>query len=111
MTTSTLLATLVGNAFGSTPRADAITVAQTYFDTVDGDSNGEDLATAMLAHAILLNQRQAEKGRTDGSIAVLNIDQLVTPEMERLLNKSKASTFYDFITYQQPSSSKHWSMP
>ncbi len=108
MTVAADLNTLVGTAFGTTPKADTVTLAKKYFGIADGDGDNQELATAMLAHAILLNRRQAEKGRTDNTIAVLNIDELVTPEMERLLNKDKKSTSYNIINYKPLSGNQHW---
>ncbi|MCH8905455.1 MAG: hypothetical protein IH840_00070 [Candidatus Heimdallarchaeota archaeon] len=111
MTTSSFTSSIVGLAFGSSLRSDAITTAEAYFGTASTSDESEQLATAMLAAAILLNQRQTEKGMTDSTVAVLNIDQLVTPEMERLLNKSRASTFFSIIGTQQIASHLHWSNP
>lgn len=108
MTTATLLSSLVGNAFKSGLQSTAIETAQTYFDTSDGDSDGKDMATAMLAHAILLNQRQAEKGTTDNTIAVLSIDQLVNTEMQSLLNNANVDDF-EFYDYKHPGTSNVWS--
>lgn len=108
MGTSTDLDTLVGNAFSPTAKTAAIALANKYFATADGDSDGEDLATAMLAHAILLNKRQAERGNVEISITAMNIDELVTPEMERLLNKPVKPTFYEVIR-TLPLPNRHWS--
>jgi len=102
MTTETDLTTLGGSSFSSTKRTAAIALANKYFGTTDGDSDGDDLATAMLALAVMLNQRQADKGKTDPSIAVLNIDQLVTPEMLSLLTTDTVPTNYDILSYKQP---------
>lgn len=102
MTTETDLTTLGGLSFNSNRRTAAIALANKYFGTTDGDSDGDDLATAMLALAVMLNQRQADKGKTDPSITVLNIDQLVTPEMLSLLTRDTIPINYNIIKYQQP---------
>lgn len=105
MSTESDLLTMCGPGFSSTARTGAIVVANKYFGTSDGDSDGDDLGTAMLAMAVMLNERRASKGKTDPSVAVVTIDQLVTPEMTALITKNSASTRKIIINYQQPSGS------
>ena len=59
MTTATDLTTLVGSDgvnFSASQKSSAITLAQKLLGTSDGDSDLKDLATAMLAQRILMNQ-------------------------------------------------------
>lgn len=108
MTTETDLDTLTGNAFSDGKKDAAIALARKYFGTSDGESDDKDLATALLSMAVLLNRRQAEKGRTDNAIAVLNIDELVTPQMERLLVSSTKAAKLNVFNFKARDTSKHW---
>jgi len=107
MTTTTDLDTLVGNGFTTTEKSTAITLARKYLGTVEGNSDGDDLATAMLSANILNNRRKAEKSKTDNSIAPLA--DLMTKEIMSLLTNDSTGTFKQLIYYEQPSVSKHWS--
>jgi hypothetical protein len=109
MTVATDLDAIVGTGFGTTPKAEAVTLAKKYFEVTDGDGDQQELATAMLSAAILLNRRQIGKGRTDNTIAPMNLDELITSEMERLLNWDKKSTTFNIIKHNKPNTSKHWS--
>lgn len=110
MSSATHLDALAGKALTATEKSSTLAAAHAFFGTTSGDSEDEDLGTAMLAFSIGMNRRKAEKAKTDGSITVLSIEELVTPEMERLVNKTNLKTSMSFfIKHQQLSSNKHWS--
>jgi hypothetical protein len=91
MTTLTdMLDTIVGSAFAAAQKTAAIRDALLYHGLSDGDSNEKDMATALLAANILNNQRMIQAARTDNSLLsqVKSFDQLITPEIERLLTES-----------------------
>lgn len=99
MTTATILTSLVGDDgehYSSAQKSGAITVAQTYLGTSDGDSNAKDTATAMLAVAILLNRKKM------GGSDAMRLESLVTDEIRALLAEEEKATKYKIIHYKTP---------
>lgn len=97
--TSDILDTLI--TVTSTIRDAAIDSAQDYLGTDDTATGQKAAATAALAHKIILNQRSSDKAKTDSSITVRSLDELVTDEMRRMvtdaddLSSSETSFHYD----------------
>ena len=101
MTTATLLTSLVGADnlnFAATEKSSAITAAQAYLGTADGDSNAKDMATAMLANAILLNRKKLSTNPE----AATRLEKLVTPEIRALMAEDEKSDTYKIIHYKKP---------
>ena len=107
MAASGQLDTLVGSAFSPTQKTAALATAVAYTGVTADASNDSDVGLAMLAHAILLNQRRALKSKTNPSIVVKTLDQLLTKEIERLLWKPDAETkFTSIINYKTPTTTR-----
>ena len=101
MTTATHLTSLVGaDAFNftSSEKSAAITTAQAYLGTSDGDSNAKDMATAMLASNILLNRKKISTNPE----AAVGLERLVTSEIRALMAEDEKSDAYKIIHYKKP---------
>lgn len=102
MTTATDLATLCGTGFTSPEQALAITTAQKYLGTSEGESDAKDMATAFFAHAILVNRRRAESSKTNDQLIILPMSSLVTNEIRALLAEDEKAKAYTIIHYKTP---------
>lgn len=84
MTTATHLTALVGDDdqhFSSDQKSNAISLAQSFLGTSDGDSDPKDVATAMLAQRILLNLLKSADDQS-------TFEELVTDDIRRLATDS-----------------------
>lgn len=106
-----MLDTLAGSSFSTTQLSDASRDALLYLGLTDGDSDEKDMAAAILAFKMLHNQRLSNLGRDDPSLLsqVRTPDELMTPEIERLLGEADKATDIRAFKFKLIPTSKHWS--
>lgn len=103
MTTATLLTALVGDdghVYSSTEKSSAITAAQSFLGTSDGDSASFDMATAMMAQAILINNRLGDKAQP--------LSSLHSPEIRNLMRADERATTVKTVHHRQPTNSARY---
>lgn len=104
MTTADHLDALVGSDgqnYSAAQKASAINTAHAFLGTADGDSDQKDVATAMLAQAILLNQKKSADEQ-------LNISKLMSDDIRSLLAEDEESKTYKIIHHKKPRSTVEW---
>ena len=107
---SDVLDTLVGNGFTTAVKAAAIVDAIFYLSglgitATDGGDDSTDMAIALLAQRMLNQKMLYERGVTDQTLLAQAISyNLMTDEIERLLNRDQLSTNIQMFKFVQSNS-------
>lgn len=109
ITSATLLTALVGDDdefFKASHKSGALTAAATYLKVSAGDSDDKDMATALLAQAMLLNRKKMGARNESAS----RLEALVTDEIRSLMAGDESATVRKIIHSEQDinSSPKPW---